>query len=295
MEQDASELVKILVVFILVSNHNSEMKRQSINLLSRIASKMLSNLAYKTLTNPQIKKLREHELAFLAKADKEKIKFKDFDIQTYKWGNQNDEKILLIHGWEGQAGNFTDIIPRLLENGYYVIAFDAPSHGFSSKGETSLFEFSDLVGKMLTDYQCKKILSHSFGGVATTNALYNNQDIEIDKYVLLTTPDKFIQRIDDVVKYLGITEKVKNILVNRLEKEMNIDVRQVSVSDFVKEINVNQSLIIHDKNDKVVPISQSINVHKNWKNSQLKEIEGTGHFRILRTKEVVDNIVEFMN
>lgn len=271
------------------------MKKQIIKLLSSISPKVVANLAYKALTNPQVMKLRDYEIEFLDKADKERIKFGDFDIQTYRWGNQNDEKILLIHGWEGQAGNFTDIIQKLLDNNYYVIAFDGPSHGFSSKGPTSLFEFSDLVGKMIRDYKCKKLLSHSFGGVATTNALFNNQDIEIDKYVLLTTPDKFIQRIEDVSERMGITEKVKKLLINNLERELNVDVKQISVSDFVKKIKVNKSLIIHDKNDKIIPIVQSRNVHKNWRNSQFQEIEGTGHFRILRTEEVIDTVVKFMN
>lgn len=271
------------------------MKKQIIKVLSMISPTTVTNLAYKTLTNPQLRKLRENELELLEKATKEKLRFRDFDIQTYKWGNQDDDKILLIHGWEGQAGNFADIIPKLLENNYYVISFDGPSHGFSSRGKTSLFEFSDLVGEMIEKYECKKLISHSFGGVATTYALFKNQDIKIDKYLLLTTPDKFTQRIDDIAKYVGATERVKNMLIKRLEEEMNVDVKEFCVSNFVREIKVEKSMIIHDKDDKVIPISQSKNVSQNWENCQFKEIKGTGHFRILRTDEVINSVVEFMN
>lgn len=271
------------------------MKKQIIKILSIISPSMVAELAYKTLTNPQIKKLREHELEFLDKAQKEKIKFGEFDIQTYKWGKPEGEKILLIHGWEGQAGNFTDIIKQLLKNNYYVISFDGPSHGFSSKGKTSLFEFSDLVGKMIKENGCRKLISHSFGGVATTYALYRNRDVEIDKYVLLTTPDKFKQRIDDVGKSVGITEKVKSKLVEKLENEIKIDVSEANVSSFVREIKVSKSLIIHDKNDKVIPIEQSKNVYQNWNVCSFKEIEGTGHFRILRNNEVTESVINFMN
>ena len=86
------------------------MNKQIIRILSNISPTMVAGLAYRTLTNPQIKKLRKHELELLDKAQKKKIRFGEFDIQTYKWGNEANEKILLIHGWEGQAGNFTDII-----------------------------------------------------------------------------------------------------------------------------------------------------------------------------------------
>lgn len=271
------------------------MQKQVVYFLSTLFPKMMSNMAYQKLTSPQIKKLREHELEMLDKAEKEKFQFDEFDIQLYRWGNPQHEKVLLIHGWEGQAGNFTDLIGKLLMQKYYVISFDAPSHGFSSKGKTSLFEFSYLVEELIQKFEVSKLVSHSFGGVATTFALYRNPEINIEKYVLITTPDKFSQRIDDVAKFVGVTDKVKRLLIDRLENELDIDVKSVSVSQFVKSINVNNAMIIHDKNDKVIPLFQSQSVANNWKNCELKTVEGTGHFRILRTESVLDEVVEFLN
>jgi len=270
------------------------MKKLLVRIASNLFPKAITSFAYKKLTSPQVLKLRANELATLEKAEKETFKFKDFDIQLYSWkGGQ--KKIFLIHGWEGQAGNFSDLIEALLENDYTVYAFDGPSHGFSSKGKTSLFEFTALVGVLIKKFQVRNLVSHSFGGVATTYALYNNKDLEIDKYALLTTPDKFVERIDDVSAMVGITDKVKNQLINRLEKEFSFDVKTLNVSDFVKDINVKKSIIIHDKNDKIIPIERSKNVHNNWSASQFKEIEGTGHFRILRTAEVIKDVLSFMN
>ncbi|WP_440881369.1 hypothetical protein [Tenacibaculum sp. C7A-26P2] len=78
-----------------------------------------------------------------------------------------------------------------MKNNYYVISFDGPFHRFSSIGKTSLYEFSDFIGKMIKENDCRKLISHSFVRVATIYALFRNKDIEIDKYVLLITPDKF--------------------------------------------------------------------------------------------------------
>ena len=271
--------------------------------LTKLAIKFISiawptfvaNLAYNTLTNPKVKKVRPHEVRMLNKAQKERVKFRHFEIQTYKWGKKTNKKILLVHGWEGQAGNFTDIIEALLSNHYYVIAFDAPSHGFSSTGQTNLFDFSDVVLKMIRENDCKQLISHSFGGVATSYALSRNNDIEIDKYILLTTPDKFIDRIDDVCQRVGISYTVKSKLIDKIEKEIKINVKDANVSEFVKDVNVRQALIIHDRDDKVIPIEQSINVNNNWPICSIKEIEGTGHFRILRTKSVNQLILNFLS
>lgn len=70
---------------------------------------------------------------------------------------------------------------------------------------------------------------------------------------------------------------------------------EANVSSFVREIKVSKSLIIHDKNDKVIPIEQSNNVYQNWNVCNFKEIEGTGHFRILRNNEVAELVINFMN
>lgn len=270
------------------------MNKTLIKFLSRLFPNLVVNFAYNQMTNPQVRKLRTNELKVLDRAEKEKFRFKSFTIQTYKWPG-GTEKILLIHGWEGQAGNFADLIEKLVEKNYTVFAFDGPSHGFSSKGRTSLFEFTELVGILIRKLSVSKIVSHSFGGVAATFALFNNLDLKIDKYVLLTTPDKFLERIEDVSEQVGIPESVKNKLIRRLGQETSLDVRTLGVSDFVKTINVTRSLIIHDKKDTVIPISRSRNVYNNWKACEFLEVEGTGHFRILRTESVLDKTLEFLN
>lgn len=101
------------------------MKKFLIGIASNLFPGMITSFAYKELTNPQVHKLRKNELATLEKATKEKYRFKGFDIQLYTWEG-GDKKILLIHGWEGQAGNFSDIIEALLIQGYTVYSFDGP-------------------------------------------------------------------------------------------------------------------------------------------------------------------------
>lgn len=138
------------------------MRKSIIKIVSTLFPNQVVNFAYQQLTNPQVKKLRPHEIEVLGTSQKEILKFQDFDIQLYTWQGGSD-KVLLIHGWEGQAGNFADLVQKLLEQNYTVYAFDAPSHGFSSKGKTSLFEFTELVGILIQKYKVKKLVSHSLG------------------------------------------------------------------------------------------------------------------------------------
>ena len=267
--------------------------RLLIQLLSWLAPNIIVNKAIYTINNPKVKKLREHEVEVVSHAKQTTIQFNDFDIQTYQWGD-GCKSILLVHGWEGQAGNFAEIIEALVENDYTVYAFDAPSHGFSSSGETSVFEFSDLTTHMLKKTRVKEIISHSFGGVATTIALSQNPNIAIEKYLLLTTPDRFVDRINSVTQQIGIPEKVKQRLIGQIEKQYQLNVRETNVSNFAPKTNVKRAKIIHDVADKVVPVEYSRNVCNSWPVCSMEEISGTGHFRILRTPKVIDRIISFL-
>lgn len=269
------------------------MNQSLVKNLSRWFPRLVVSYAYKQLTNPQIRKLRAHEEEVLKKSKTENFKFGTFDIKLYKWGT-GDKKVMLIHGWEGQAGNFADIVKRLLQENYTIYSFDGPSHGYSSRGKTSLFEFTELVAVLIRKFQVKTLISHSFGGVATTYALFKNRDLSIDRYILLTTPDRFIERIEDISQIVGITAKVKDLLIERLQMQTGESVYQLNVSDFVSQINVKKALIIHDKRDKVIPIERSRNVYSNWEACRFMEVHGTGHFRILRDSQVLNEVISFL-
>jgi hypothetical protein len=63
------------------------MKKLFVKILSILFPNGMTAFAYQQLTNPQVRKLRENEIEFLNKADKEIFSFKGFDIQTYIWYN----------------------------------------------------------------------------------------------------------------------------------------------------------------------------------------------------------------
>lgn len=270
------------------------MKKHFARLACTLFPGQVVKYAYHQLTHPQVIKLRKFELDFIEKAKKETMKFGTSDVQLYRWGNGR-KKLLAIHGWEGQAANFTRIIEQLIKADFTIYAFDAPSHGLSTKGETSLFEFIDLVGILIEKFNPEYLISHSFGAVATTYSLSIKPSENIKKYALFTAPDKFTERIDYVAQQVGLTNKVKKMLISRLEKEVSTPVQELNVSEFVKPLSSIQALIVHDVADRVVEVAGAREVHKNWTSSTLQEVEGTGHFKILLDPSVINQVVNFLS
>jgi len=269
------------------------MRQVLMKIVSALFPSYIIKKAISTLMNPQVRKLRANEEQILAMAQQEVLDYEGFKVQLYKWGS-GTKKILMVHGWEGQAGNFSDVVTALLNEDVTIYAFDAPSHGHSSKGETSIFQFVEVVSILLRKHKVDYIVSHSFGGVATVSALYNNRDITVEKYCLFTTPDRFTERIDDVANMIGLSDGIKKKLLARLQEDLDGDIETFNVSDFVQQVAVDKALIIHDKADRVIPISRARNVHSKWPASDMLEVEGTGHFRILRSSEVITAAVDFL-
>jgi pimeloyl-ACP methyl ester carboxylesterase len=268
------------------------MRKFWIGAACRLAPAVLANFAYRQFTHPPAQKLPPGERAALDTAEKTIVPFRGFRIQTYRWPGPG-QRLVLVHGWEGRSGNFIPLLPLLQGMGFDVYAFDAPSHGLSSRGATSMFEFSDLVAERLQDWQPDCAISHSFGSVATISALSSNPALSIDKYALLTTPDRFLERIDWVAAQVGITDSVKKRLVSRIQRESGIDPSTLSVSDAVANVRVGRALILHDVRDRVIPVQQARNVHAQWPASQMQELEHTGHFKILRDPGVQERLRSF--
>ena len=268
------------------------MKKQLVGLFSFLAPDLMVSLAYQQLNHPQVKKLREHEEAVLATAERRRVPFKGKQIQHYHWLGKG-RRVLLVHGWEGQAGNFADIILKLREQDCDIHTFDGPSHGHSETCKASPIDFCDLVLQKLDEVQPQHVISHSFGGVPTSYALSQRPEMPIESYVILTTPDRFLDRIDEIAKKVGMGERAKSKLKERLQSESEQDITTMNVSNFIRGVRVKRGLVLHDVADRVIPIAYSQRVQANWENSRFEAVQGTGHFRILRDPAVIDKVVAF--
>ena len=257
-----------------------------------IAAKQIHTM----MSNPKVRKVREFEERILDSSRREKVKFKNFDIQTYHWGEADKKLVLLIHGWEGQAGNFGALINLLLEKNYQVLAFDAPSHGKSSRGKTNMFEFTEFVSIILKKYQPDIIISHSLGSVTAAGVLRKNSNIQIKQWFLITTPYSFKDTINDVAKLLGLTNRTLSRLIKMVEKDAGESIEILNMKEYCGDLkNVSEAFIVHSKEDRVLSIDLARKVHENFPQSELIELEDLGHYTILWSDELKEIISTRLN
>jgi pimeloyl-ACP methyl ester carboxylesterase len=269
------------------------------NFISQIVDTIFPSIGaykvYSALSTPKFRKLKKFEENALDSAKKEKIGFKNYEIQTYIWGDEYHKTVLPIHGWEGHAGNFGALISILLDKGYKIISFDAPSHGSSSVGKTNMFEFTECSSAMMKKYNPNFIISHSFGSVSSIVSISENQDVEIEKWIMITTPNDYRDRMNGFADYFKLSDRARKELVNIVEKDSKVRIRTLNMTYYGKLIpNMKEAIIIHSKADIVLPIEQARSAKKAIPKSRLIEIEKAGHFNILWSSRLKELVMELM-
>ena len=80
----------------------------------------------------------------------------------------------------------------------------------------------------------------------------------------------------------------------KLKADYGADIFQkVSVVDNIHKIKV-PLLIIHDMDDKVVPIQDGRKIAQSWYLAQFIETAGLGHMKVLYAEEVVEKALNFI-
>ena len=248
---------------------------------------LVARKIYKHMSSPRKRELIEHEEKMLNSADKEILDYKRFSLMRYEWGKDNNKTAYLVHGWEGHTGNFASVIPVLLEANYRVISIDAPSHGNSSTGKTNMFEFSKILISQFEKEEPELVVSHSFGSVNVGKVLKMHPELSIKLWVMVTTPNNFKSRINELSSTFNLSKKVTQKLVKKIEKDVNENIDDLNMTTYCNQLkNVNKAVIIHSKVDKVLPIKGAIEVSKSFKQSTLYMLEGLGHYSILWSEEL---------
>ncbi len=257
------------------------------------APKTITNKALKTLSFPGVGRMRDFEKTAINGARKSARRFGKFTIAEYTWGH-GPRRALLIHGWEGRAANFAAIVPVLVDAGFTVTAFDAPAHGESTRSETTLFDFGNLVSEYLREQRYELFITHSFGSVPLSFAFNAVGAYPVKNIVLITSPNRFTDRVHQVVKQLHFPPRLSEKLLDEFSVRYNVNPRALSVAELGKHIVPLKTLLIHGVDDKVLPIEWSRQVADAWQNVELVEMPETGHYRILwdpRTQKLIHNLI----
>lgn len=219
-------------------------------------------------------------------------------LSAWQWG-VGGATVLLMHGWQGRGSQLGAFAAPLVARGYRVIALDGPGHGRSRKGGSTSSSIIEIAHAILdaerTFGRFDAVIAHSGGGAATLVAL--DRGLDLSKAVLIGTASELQSFFDEVVLRLGLSPRVGRLAQDRMEARFGIrwdDLERCTTAPSLRLSDGLELLIVHDHDDREVPIESAERIHAGWPQSRFHTTRGLGHRRILRDPGVVAEVVTFV-
>lgn len=236
-------------------------------------------------------KVLAHQKEFLDGAKDKIHTIQGNKIQSYKWQGAK-QTVLLVHGWESNVFRWRNLIKKLKLEGYTIVAFDAPAHGYSSGKYLHVPVYEKTLKSLITEYNPKFIIGHSVGGMTVMYNQYLNSNPSIEKIISISAPSEFYEIMMHFKNLLGLSNKVMLAIETYINDKFGFSFKEFSTSNFAKN-NTKKGLLFHDTLDKITPYHNSVAVQKAWKNSQLITTTGLGHS--MHQEDVNKAIIDFLN
>jgi pimeloyl-ACP methyl ester carboxylesterase len=230
------------------------------------------------------------QIPYLEQPKFEKLDSGSCELQSYHWEGTG-KKVLLIHGWESNTYRWYRLIEDLQKENYDIYAIDAPAHGYSTGNLLNVPRYAQAIETAINAYKPDHIIGHSIGGLATVFHQFTYKPEGLTSAVILGSASELAEIMVGYKAILGLNNRTMTALEKLVKELFGYNFKEFSGAAFAKSLTL-PALIIHDKYDKITPVSASQNIHKNWKGSTYIETEGYGHS--LYQEEVRKHIVDFL-
>ena len=220
------------------------------------------------------------------------VEHKGRAIATWRWGRDDSPAVLLAHGWGGNAAQMRPFVWPLLSAGYRVIAYDQPAHGVSGGKLTGLPDFADVFTELAWHYGgVKAVIAHSLGGAAAS--LAHARGLPLDSVVLVSPPADMVGYSRRFARWHWIPEGIRRSMQAAIEERYGVRWEELDPARLAHRLSA-RALVIHDRDDRMVPWTQGARVASLWPKARLFSTDGLGHGRILATEGVARAAVEFI-
>ena len=223
------------------------------------------------------------------------LEHKGRHIAMWTWGARSKEApaVLLAHGWGGNAAQMRAFAFPLLQAGYRVIAYDQPAHGVSEGKLTGLPDFADVLGAVAGYHGgIEAVIAHSLGGAAAALSLSWGR-VAFNKIVLVSPPSDLIGYSRRFARWYWMPEPVRKAMQKAIEERYGVLWEEIEVPRVAPRLNA-QALVIHDRDDRLMPWTHGAKVARHWPNARLLSTDGLGHRRILADETVTRSAADFI-
>ena len=224
-------------------------------------------------------------------AQRDTLPVDNIPVAIYIWGK--GPVVLFVHGWSGRGSQVTAFVEPLTAAGFQVVSVDAPGHGETPGDSTNILECAAVVQAVSTHYgPVYAAITHSFGGMVLAYAM--NHGTPVKRVVSISAPAHVEYLMEGFAQTLDIPATVIASMQKIIDQRFTGSLwERLSTVHNVQHLDA-PALIIHDEDDVSVPWQQGRMIADAWPGARFMKTSGLGHGRILRDRQVVKAVVEFI-
>lgn len=267
--------------------------RAGFRLLGHLTPPLAGRLALRLFLTPRRRAASAGAQATLGQARSIMVTHGSRRLAAYVWPNEGPT-VLLVHGWESNAGGMRGFVRPLAAAGFRVVAFDAPAHGRSGGRQTNVVDYSGALQTIIHELgPVEAVIAHSFGAATALFTLSQQPHLGVKRVVSIGAPSRLKEMVTIWNAYVGMPEMAAEQMRQQLVDRVGIPLETLAVETAVAHLAL-PGLIIHDRQDSVVSYVNAKAIARNWQTATLLTTEGLDHRGPLQDRNVMRQVVTFL-
>jgi pimeloyl-ACP methyl ester carboxylesterase len=200
--------------------------------------------------------------------------------------------VYLVHGWGSRGARLGAFVIPLIESGFQVVTFDAPGHGASGRGLSSMPEFARALRAVAEAHgPARAVIAHSLGAAAT--ALAAGWGLAAQRFALLAPASDPAAFATAFAAALGARPDVMARMRANSERRLRFRWAELDVCAVAARMTA-PLLVVHDHGDDLVPFAEGAAIAASWPRARLHPTTGLGHRGVVRDPGVVAEVLRFV-
>jgi pimeloyl-ACP methyl ester carboxylesterase len=270
----------------------------SLSLLERISPALAAEIVWRAWRTPRKPRTMGRDaVPVMDLAEESTVDIAGRRIALYRWG-AGPRVILLVHGWEGRASDFAQIVRELRSSDRTILALDAPGHGKSSGKRTIVIDYGEVITKVTRRFgPLDAVVSHSLGTPSVAAAVGNG--LTADRFVSISGVADLAALVPKFCEILGVGPGTVSRVRTRVEDRVFGGNRGVWAQYSAASSSFPASaplLAIHDRSDRMVSVDDAAALaDAHGPDTKTVLTDGLGHYKILSADSVLDEVSAFLD
>lgn len=213
-------------------------------------------------------------------------------LKLARWTLGTGPRVVLVHGWNSRGAHLLGFARRLVAAGFSVTLFDLPGHGDSGGHVASVVHAARALGAISAAIgRVEAVIGHSMGSAAALLAFAHG--LQVRRSVHLAGPSSLTPMVRGLARAHDLGPDDTAAFTAWVTRFIGMPITDVDL-DHLQPGLKHPGLIVHDAEDRTVPIAASEALHRAWPGSQFEQVRGLGHRRLLVDDAVIARSVAFI-